>query len=67
MCVGDSDSGKTTWLEPIKAFMEEEKIATCTKEGRFAAHMIEEDTQLLFLDEWDPGTYLKLMGLGYGW
>ena len=54
-CVGPGDSGKTTWLEPILAILDEEKVATCTDEGKFSTQMIESDTQLVFVDEFSAG------------
>ena len=54
MCVGPSDSGKTTWLVPITEVLDEEHIATVTKESVFCAQMLQETTQLLFIDEWTP-------------
>lgn len=56
VCVGPSNSGKTSWLTPILAVMDMDKVATVTREGKFASHMLSEDTQLLFVDEWAPGT-----------
>ena len=54
-CIGPGNSGKTTWLEPILAVLDEEKVATCTDEGKFATQMIEADTQLVFIDEYSAG------------
>ena len=54
MCVGPSDSGKTTWLVPITEVLDEEHIATVTKESVFCAQMLQETTQLLYIDEWTP-------------
>ena len=54
-CIGPSDSGKTTWLEPILEVLDEEKVVTCTDEGKFSTQMLEEDTQLLFIDEYSSG------------
>ena len=51
-CVGPGDSGKTTWLEPILTILDEEKVASCTDEGKFSTQMIEADTQLVFIDEY---------------
>ena len=54
MCQGPSDSGKTTWLCPITEILDEEHIATVTKENVFCAQMLQETTRLLFIDEWTP-------------
>ena len=57
-CVGPSDSGKTTWLEPILQVLDEEKVVTCTDEGKFSTQMLAEDNQLCFIDEFIAGKYL---------
>ena len=54
-CVGPSDSGKTSWLTPILAVLDEEKVVTCTDEGKFSTQMLQNDTQLLFIDEFGAG------------
>lgn len=51
---GPPDSGKTTWVEPILAVLDETKIASVTREGKFSCHLIKDNTQVLFVDEWDP-------------
>ena len=55
VCVGPSNSGKTSWLVPILEVLDIDKVATVTREGKFAANMVNEDTQLIFVDEWAPG------------
>ena len=55
ICIGKSDSGKTSWLIPIIEILDDKEVVTVTNEGKFAAHMMEETTQLLYLDEWNPG------------
>ena len=55
MCVGPSNCGKTTWLEPILSVVDHRKLATCTDEGVFGAQGVETDTELIILDDWDPG------------
>ena len=47
-------SGKTSWVAPILDILDEEEIATCTNEGKFATSMVSESTQLMLLDEWSP-------------
>ena len=54
LCVGPSDSGKTTWIVPIMAVLDEEDVATLTREQVFSAQMLKATTQLLFIDEWTP-------------
>ena len=58
MCVGPSNCGKTTWLEPILSVIDHRKLATCTDEGVFGAQGVDTDTELIILDDWDPGTAL---------
>ena len=50
----DSDSGKTSWLEPIhiQAVLDGRHLATCTNETKFSCQMINDETQLIWLDEW---------------
>ena len=52
--VGPSDSGKTTWIVPILEILDDEHIASVTREQTFSAQMLTKDTQLLFIDEWTP-------------
>ena len=55
VCVGPSNSGKTSWLSPILEILDMDKVATVTREGKFVANMVNEETQLIFVDEWAPG------------
>lgn len=55
VCVGPSNSGKTSWVAPILKMMDMENVATVTREGKFSAHMLNAETELLFVDEWAPG------------
>ena len=55
MCVGESDSGKTTWIEPILACLDEDKVVAVTDEGKFSTQSLQSDTQLLMMDEFSPG------------
>ena len=58
---GPPDSGKTSWLEPILAVVDRKHLATCTDEKKFSCQMINNATQLIWLDEWQAGkaiTYL---------
>ena len=52
---GPSDSGKSTWLEPLRGIIPDKYIASITKEGKFGTSMITADTQLTFIDEFVPG------------
>jgi hypothetical protein len=60
---GPPNSGKTSWLEPILAVLDRRHLATCTEEKKFSCQMINEQTQLIWLDEWKPGLYLQLFVL----
>ena len=50
--VGAADSGKTSWANIFFGIIPRENIAILTKEQTFGASMIEDDTELLYLDEW---------------
>ena len=51
---GQSDSGKTSWLVPIVEVLDKAYVVTLTREGKFSAQLLNEDTQLIFIDEWKP-------------
>ena len=53
---GLKDSGKTTRASVFLAAIEKTYIASLTKEKTFSSMMINEDTQLVFLDEWTSDT-----------
>ena len=55
---GPPDSGKTSWLEPILAVLDRRHLATCTDEKKFSCQMINNETQLIWLDEWQAGEFL---------
>ena len=52
---GPPDSGKSTWLAPILAVIDQRHLATCTDEKKFSCQMINAETQLVWLDEWVAG------------
>ena len=54
---GPPNSGKTSWLEPILAVLDRRFLATCTDEKKFSCQSITEQTQLIWLDEWQPGKF----------
>ena len=58
MCVGPGDSCKTTWIVPILEVLDEEHVATVTREQAFSAQMLKDSTQLLFIDEWTPDKHM---------
>ena len=51
MVVGKKNCGKTTLVNPLLNLIDEEKVASLTKEAKFATSMITADTQLVFVDE----------------
>lgn len=51
--VGEIDSGKSSWCQILKGLIPEAKIAILSKEKHFGASMIKDDTQLLYVDEWN--------------
>ena len=53
-CVGEPDSGKTSWLAPFQGIISQDKLATVTRDKHFSASMLNEDTECLFVDEWPP-------------
>ena len=50
--VGDPNSGKTSWFAPFQGIIPVKAIASVTREKQFAAHTINEETQVVFIDEW---------------
>ena len=50
--VGPCDSGKSSWANILMALIPQSKVAILTKEQSFGTSMIEDDTQLLYVDEW---------------
>ena len=53
---GPKDSGKTSWAMVFHRVIPPGRIASITKEKQFSAAMIDEDTQLVFVDEWSRTT-----------
>ena len=51
--VGDRDSGKTSWANVLFGIIPEAKTAMLSKEKNFGASMISDDTELLYVDEWN--------------
>ena len=50
--VGDPNSGKTSWFAPFQGIIPVKAIASVTREKQFAAYTINEETQVVFIDEW---------------
>jgi len=49
---GPSDSGKTSWAQLFFGLFGEHKVASIAKEKAFALSMIQETTEVIFIDEW---------------
>lgn len=54
--VGPSDSGKSSWACVLMGLTQKEKIATISKEKVFNLSLLDDDTQLLFIDEMNGKT-----------
>ena len=50
--VGDPNSGKTSWSAPFQGIIPVKAIASVTREKQLAAHTVNEETQVVFIDEW---------------
>ncbi len=53
-CVGDPDSGKTSWFAPYEGIISQDKLASVTRDRHFSASMLTSETECLFVDEWPP-------------
>ena len=53
---GPKDSEKTTWASVFLGIIPLKFVASITQEAQFSLSMINEDTQLVFLDEWSGRT-----------
>ena len=53
---GPKDSGKTSWASIFHRIITPGKIASITPERQFSASMIDDETQLVFVDEWSEST-----------
>ena len=56
---GEKDSGKTSWASIIRGIIPDKFVATVSKEGKFAISMINDATQLIFIDEWSQETMMS--------
>ena len=56
VAVGDSDSGKSSWAKVLSGLVPENKTATISKEKVFGTSLIDESTQLIYIDEWSVNT-----------
>lgn len=55
LCQGASNSGKSAWVTPILQILDEENHASITREGKFSAGLINQETEIIFVDELTPG------------
>ena len=71
LAVGPKDSGKSSWASVFMGLTHEEKRASISKEKVFSFSMIDDDTQLVFIDEWSNEMFgadqakLFLQGKGF--
>ena len=61
MVKGPKDSGKTTCASVLLGIIPMKFVASITQEAQFSLPMINEDTQLVFLDEWSDRTHASDM------
>ena len=54
--IGPKDSRKTTWASVFLGIIRMKFIASIAQENQFSCAMIDEDTQIIFLDEWAERT-----------
>jgi len=52
LLVGKPDSGKTSWFSPFEGIIPSKYISGVVRDGRFAGSMINNRTQVVFMDEW---------------
>ena len=55
--MGPPNSGKSTWFSTVQGIILTPHIASVTKEGKFATHMLNNDTQVVLMEEWEKGIY----------
>ena len=53
LCTGEGDSGKTSWARIIKGMLPASATAGISREKCFGTSMISEETQFIFIDEWN--------------
>ena len=53
---GTNNSGKSSWARIFLGIMNRLKIVSVTKEKTFDLSMVDEDTNLIFIDEWSEKT-----------
>ena len=53
-CVGEADSGKTSWFAPYEGIISHDNLASVTRDRHFSASMLSAETECLFVDEWPP-------------
>ena len=53
---GTNNSGKSSWARIFFGLMNRSKIVWVTKEKTFGLSMVDEDTDLIFIDEWSENT-----------
>ena len=53
--VGPPNSGKSTWFSIIEGIVATPHIASVTKEGKFALQMLNADSEVVLIEEWEKG------------
>ena len=53
---GANNSEKSSWARIFFGLMNKSKIVSVTKEKTFGLSMVDEDTELIFIDEWSENT-----------
>ena len=57
LCVtGETDSGKSTWFSPFMGIIPTDCIVGVTREKQFAGHLINENTEVVFMYQWSNGS-----------
>ena len=59
MVQGPKDIGKTAWASVFLGIIPMKFVASITQEAQFSLSMINDDTQLVFLDEWPDRTLVS--------
>lgn len=53
---GETNSGKTSWAKLFYGLLRPSKIASVTREKTFGLSQVENDTEVIFIDEWSEDT-----------
>ena len=53
---GDNNSGKSSWAKVFFGLLNRSRIVSVTQEKKFGMAMVNENTELIFIDEWSTKT-----------